>query len=124
VFERLFARINALTELSSDGLDYIRTLFRVFAANTQAVGAYRPAPITQETLLISAAERAPSLIQAVALQGGDVDKLPLQGWPPVLGEGLRCVTVPGNHYSLLSEPNVQEVARQVRNALERSRVVA
>jgi acyl transferase domain-containing protein/thioesterase domain-containing protein len=122
--ERLFARINTLNELSSDGLDYIRTLFRVFAANTQAVGAYRPRPIAQETLLIAAAERAPSLIQAVAVQGGDVETLPMQGWGPFIAQTLRCVAVPGNHYSLLSEPNVQEVARQVRNALERSLVMA
>jgi acyl transferase domain-containing protein/thioesterase domain-containing protein len=124
VFERLFARINALNGLSSDGLDYIRTLFRVFVANTQAVGTYRPQPIAQDTLLIAAAERSPALIEAVALQGGDVETLPLQGWQPFITQGLRCVTVPGDHYSLLAEPNLPEVAKQVRGALERALYMA
>jgi acyl transferase domain-containing protein/thioesterase domain-containing protein len=51
----------------------------------------------------------------------DAEPDPENGWSPLILGGLQVVTVPGSHDSLLLEPNVQTLARDLAAALAASR---
>jgi amino acid adenylation domain-containing protein len=81
-----------------------RRLRRVFAANLEAVRAYRPAPYPGRVLLVRAARRP--------------EEDATLGWGP-LAPGLTVEVLDTDHYGLLEEPAVEALAR----LLARSEVV-
>jgi thioesterase domain-containing protein len=42
------------------------------------------------------------------------------GWQEIVAGGVELHEVPGDHTSMLDEPNVQVLAAQLRNCLDRS----
>jgi thioesterase domain-containing protein/acyl carrier protein len=40
------------------------------------------------------------------------------GWRPFLGQQLRIVACPGNHYTMCTEPNVQRLCREMMTAMD------
>jgi len=78
-------------------------LARVRRANVRALRSYIPGAYDGEALLLEAAERrAPTT--------GDLRVLP---WETLCAGGLEVRTIPGDHFTILREPNVGEVADQV-----------
>ncbi|KUJ11557.1 polyketide synthase [Mollisia scopiformis] len=41
-----------------------------------------------------------------------------QGWEKLLGRGIRCVSVEGNHFSMVHPPNCKSLSRAIGDALE------
>jgi thioesterase domain-containing protein/NAD(P)-dependent dehydrogenase (short-subunit alcohol dehydrogenase family) len=76
----------------------VRRHFSVFRASFDAVRAYVPRPWPGEVLLFTATE---VLFQSISD--------PLLGWGALAT--LERRSLPGNHYSLLTPPNVHEIAR-------------
>jgi amino acid adenylation domain-containing protein len=114
--ERLGALLDAARQgaaLPPDlGLDGIRRLYDVFATNVRAVQRYRPETYAGPVLLLRAAT-------------GNDDLDATLGWGESLTPGLRTVTLPGDHYSILRPPHVRLVAETLKRFLEAaSRAVA
>jgi thioesterase domain-containing protein len=90
---------------ASFGLDDVRRLYRVFTANQEALLAYKPEPYGGSAVLFVAAGN---------LSAG---RAPLLGDWPDLVRGLDVQVVPGDHYSLLRRPWVDELAFRIRTIL-------
>jgi amino acid adenylation domain-containing protein len=74
----------------------------VNAANTQAARAYVPGSYEGPVTLFRACERRRT-------NPSDPDL----GWAEVCRGGLEIVEIPGGHFSILEEPEVQELAREL-----------
>ena len=46
---------------------------------------------------------------------------PSEGWGRLASEGVDVHLVPGNHFSMLREPNVQVLGEQLRQCVEDAR---
>jgi thioesterase domain-containing protein len=78
----------------------IRPLLRICIGNAQAAYRYVPRPYAQRLVLFKAIEQASTAD-------------PTLGWSALSSE-VQLHFVPGNHLSLLQQPHVQELARQLR----------
>nr|WP_227027201.1 non-ribosomal peptide synthetase [Corallococcus soli] len=79
-------------------------LFRVFEANLEAARRYHTPALEQRVLRVQAEEQATTVTDD-------------GGWSTRVGERLESHRLPGNHYTLLREPNVQRVADLLKKAL-------
>jgi len=87
--------------------EQIGRLWRVFRANVRAVRAYTPRPAAGRTALF------------VTLGNPERDSLGTDlGWGRLVGGDLAVSELPGDHYSLLREPGVEELADRLRQCLE------
>jgi thioesterase domain-containing protein len=89
---------------ASFGLDDVRRLYRVFTANLQALRAYRPEPYGGPAALFLAGDDLPA------------DGPAAGGWPDLV-QSLDVQVVPGDHYTLLRRPWVDELAARIRGIL-------
>jgi thioesterase domain-containing protein len=85
----------------------LRRQFRVFAANVQAMRRWRPGTYSGQVTLFAAADHgSPS---------GD----PAAGWREVAAH-VVLRRVPGSHHTMLREPHVDILARELVACLERA----
>jgi thioesterase domain-containing protein/acyl carrier protein len=84
-------------------------LEHVYNTNLKALGRYASRYYPGTVTLFNAAERDPALIPD-----------PQYGWVG-LAKDIKIQEVPGNHDTMLFEPNVAELARQVNAALDQAR---
>jgi amino acid adenylation domain-containing protein len=91
-----------------DHLDLARfeRLWAVFRANAAAAAAYRPAPCASDLLLVLAEDRREPATRDVAL------------WEGLTTGTVRSATVPGDHFTMVREPRVREVASLLAEALD------
>jgi thioesterase domain-containing protein/aryl carrier-like protein len=82
---------------------------QVMAVHYQALRDYMPLPYSGRILLLRARTRP-----LFRVHGNDL------GWRAIAHEGLEIVAIPGNHNSVLTEPNVQETAAALRSRLDAS----
>ncbi len=87
------------------GPEALSTYFDVFKANVQAMAAYRPQPYKGKITLFQA-EKTPA------------DSL--QGWKTVVDHPPAIFTVPGDHYTMLTQPEVKVLARQLSDSLSQA----
>lgn len=80
-------------------IDQLRVLWQVLLANTQAWMDYTPGSYPDPVTLLYAVDQQPA--QAVEL------------WPRHLTEQLTCHPLPGDHYTLIQEPLIQELAARL-----------
>jgi len=95
------------------GPEHLHQLLQVFKANARAVLAYRPQGYPDQAILFKSA------VRDSMSDPDEVDRDPTLGWGQLVGD-LKMQTIPGNHYSILSEPNVEELAEQLRIHLEQT----
>ncbi len=79
----------------------IEHLYNVFKTNVRAMLDYKPQPLSIPITLFKAEE----------LLGEPAD--PRAGWERFTREGVELLTVPGNHYTMVREPHVKILARQL-----------
>jgi thioesterase domain-containing protein len=90
--------------------EQIGRLWRVFRANVRAVRAYTPRP---------AAGSGPGTTLFVTHDNPERDSLGADlGWRKLVGGGLAVRELSGDHYSLLREPVVKELADGLSRRLE------
>jgi thioesterase domain-containing protein len=80
-------------------------LWAVFRANAAAAAAYRPASCASDLLLVLAEDRPGPATRDAAR------------WEGLTSGTVRSATVPGDHFTLLREPRVREVAALLAGAL-------
>ncbi|HET7233067.1 MAG TPA: amino acid adenylation domain-containing protein [Longimicrobium sp.] len=86
-------------------LSHFDRLWAVYRANAAAADAYRPGPCASPVLLVVAEERA---AQAAGEQAR---------WQALTRGTVRCATLPGDHFSIVREPHVAELAALLADAL-------
>jgi thioesterase domain-containing protein len=90
------------------GLAQARYLVQILKSHIQAAKAYIPQPYRGRATLFRASEEA-----------ADSQELTL-GWEELAAEGVDLHWVPGNHHTMVREPHVQVLAKQLRACLEQS----
>jgi thioesterase domain-containing protein len=88
-------------------LPHLRRLWKVFQGNALAIRKYTPRPARVRMLLLRAGGRTPS-------RPGD----PTEGWGRLTTAGIEVSLVPGDHYSIMREPNVRALAEELRPRLD------
>jgi len=97
---RVLGRARAVRAVPPEiGAEEVGLLFEVFKANLRASRGYVPRPNTCPVTLLRASE-------SPAGEGQDESK----GWAARAAGGLEVHVVPGDHYSILREPNVKVLA--------------
>jgi thioesterase domain-containing protein len=80
--------------------------FRVFQAGLAAMARYRPRPFGGKLVLFQPRQPLPDILPDSRAR-----------WRELAGGGLDVHEVPGNHYTMLSSPNVAMLARQLEDCL-------
>lgn len=80
-------------------------LFAVFRANVAAADAYRPGPYASDLLLILARDRATQANREA------------ERWQALTTGSVRTTIVPGDHFTVVHEPHVRELAAVLADAL-------
>jgi thioesterase domain-containing protein/acyl carrier protein len=91
------------------GLAQARYLVQILKSHIRAAKAYIPQPYQGRATLFRASEEATANSQDLTL-----------GWEELATEGVDLHWVPGNHSSMVREPHVQVLAKQLRACLDRS----
>jgi len=86
-----------------------RALVQSLKSHIQATKAYIPQPYRGRATLFRASEEAVADSQDLTL-----------GWEKLATEGVTLHWVPGNHLTMVREPHVQVLAKQLRACLEQS----
>jgi len=87
------------------GVSQLRQLFELFKVNIHAAEKYRPAKSAQQVILFQAAAAFPKHAAET-----------LKRWRKV-AEVVAAHSLPGDHYSIVTEPNVTLLAEQIRLVL-------
>jgi amino acid adenylation domain-containing protein len=83
----------------------IHNRMKVFNGIARALQNYKPGIYRGSIVLIRSAEELA------------VDRCPLLKWDELVGGGVRMFEVPGNHYTIMKEPNVKELAEKIKECL-------
>jgi thioesterase domain-containing protein/acyl carrier protein len=87
------------------GVSQLRHIFELFKINVHAAEKYRAVKSRQQVILIQAADAPP-----------DRAAQTLKRWQKV-AQVVAAHRVPGNHYSIVTEPNVTLLAEQINSVL-------
>lgn len=85
--------------------DRVSGLFNVYRSNVRALEHYRPKPYPGTIVLLQADRRAGR-------------RTAYGGWRRLAAGGLDLRSVPGDHFSLVKEPDVKTVAAEIRAYLD------
>ncbi|WP_051407051.1 non-ribosomal peptide synthetase [Nocardia sp. CNY236] len=116
--EELFAAI--LAESMRSGIlpadsspQAVRRLYGVFHANYSAMLAYELPPYERDITLLRAQEGLPPGVDVAHETIGTMFDTADNGWTAYAGREFTVISVPGDHLSMMSEPNVGDVARRL-----------
>jgi thioesterase domain-containing protein len=103
--ERLLDRMREADLLPPGaGVGQLRRVLRVYRANTLAARLYTPAVYPGRVTLFRAEQ-------------GPASRQPDGGWSRLAAEPVEVHAVPGNHITMLTEPHVHDLARELAGAL-------
>jgi acyl transferase domain-containing protein/acyl-CoA synthetase (AMP-forming)/AMP-acid ligase II/thioesterase domain-containing protein/acyl carrier protein len=126
-FERVVARGRETGSLPNEAvLERVRRIFGVCLANLRAVGRYDPRVYPGPTSLIRGSELGQNLKSSLA--GGVYEwylkkyEEPDMGWGKLVCEPLDIHRIPGNHFSIFTEPHIQLLAATLGERLDRTTV--
>ncbi len=95
----------------------IRRLYEIFHANYEATLNYRHEPLDRDITLLRSIERTAGGAADVHRIVGSMFASPTNGWERLTPRSLRVIDVAGDHLSMMSEPNVADVAAKLAAAL-------
>jgi surfactin family lipopeptide synthetase C len=93
------------------GLAEARCLVQILKSHIGVAKAYIPQPYRGRATLFRASEETAADSQDLTL-----------GWEKLVNEGVDLHWVPGNHHTMVREPHVQVLAKQLRACLDQSQV--
>jgi amino acid adenylation domain-containing protein len=91
------------------GVEQLARILRVYKANANAAGFYEPRPYPGSLTLIRAADMP-------AVAEGPLSE-PDLGWGRVVRGSVEVLPVPGQHLTILAEPYVEGLARELERCL-------
>jgi amino acid adenylation domain-containing protein len=97
------------------GVEQLARILRVYKANANAAGVYEPRPYPGSLTLIRAADMPPP-------PPGSEGPLsePDLGWSRVVEGSVEVLPVPGRHLTILAEPYVEGLARELEECLSKA----
>jgi thioesterase domain-containing protein len=96
----------------------IRRLYEIFHANYEAGLNYCHEPLDRDITLLKSTERMPADAEHVHRIVGSSFTSPTNGWERLTPRSLTVIDVAGNHLSMMSEPNIADVATKLTAALQ------
>lgn len=100
-------------------VDFVRTLFDVFKANWNSLLKYTPHPSDMNAVLMTAEQPLPDVLKEAHELVDSAHDDPFRGWQAYLSEIERYV-IPGDHLTLMMEPNVNHVAHLIFSRISKS----
>jgi amino acid adenylation domain-containing protein/non-ribosomal peptide synthase protein (TIGR01720 family) len=91
------------------GLMQVQRLLQVFKANTRAIWSYMPEAYPNRVILLRSSE----VFSPDFEDFGD----PTWGWGEFASKQIEIYTVPGNHYTILTNPHVKFLAERLKHCL-------
>jgi amino acid adenylation domain-containing protein len=101
-----------------------RKLFDIFKLYANTTRRYKPGQFQGKVTLFSPADKVEQIVFSKdnTPENPKHDKLDaFKGWGSLATEGVDVHHVPGNHFSMLREPNVQILGEQLRQCIEDAR---
>lgn len=95
----------------------IRRLYEIFYANYEATLKYRHGRLDRDITLLKSTEQLPAVAAYVHRIVGSSFTSPTNGWERLAPRSLSVIDVAGDHLSMMSEPNVVDVAAKLEAAL-------
>jgi amino acid adenylation domain-containing protein len=95
--------------------DFI-SYYKLFKADVQAMRDYVPLLYPQPITLFRAKEE---IIHDFDNPEWNTDD-PLLGWGKYSSQPIQLIEVPGDHFSIFVEPHIQELAKHLRNCIDRA----
>ncbi|QIB48238.1 amino acid adenylation domain-containing protein [Streptomyces aureoverticillatus] len=95
----------------------VRRLFDLYRANWQAALDYWPRGLRCDLTLIRAMEPMPQVLAAMHRTAGSRHQDRANGWGGLTDGLLRVIDVPGDHLTIMEEPNVKHLAQTVNELL-------
>jgi amino acid adenylation domain-containing protein len=95
----------------------IRRLYEIFRANYEAGLDYCHEPLDRDITLLKSTERMPADAEHVHHIVGSSFTSPTNGWERLAPRSLTVIDVAGDHLSMMSEPNIADVAAKLHAAL-------
>jgi thioesterase domain-containing protein/acyl carrier protein len=96
----------------------IRRLYEIFRANYEAGLNYRHEPLDRDITLLKSTEQMPAYAANVHRIVGSSFTSQTNGWERFAARGLTVIDVAGDHLSMMSEPNIADVAAKLEAALQ------
>jgi thioesterase domain-containing protein len=96
----------------------IRRLYEIFHANSQAVLDYRHESLDRDITLLRSTEQLPAVAAHVHRVVGSRFTSATNGWERLAPRSLTVIDVPGDHLSMMSEPNIADVAVKLEAAMK------
>lgn len=93
-------------------MKYLHRLVQVFKANAQALTSYVPLAYPHQTVLLATHETLADHASDQTL-----------GWGKLIGNALEVFPVSGNHYTMLTQPYVQQLAERLTWCIEMERAI-
>jgi thioesterase domain-containing protein len=103
-----------------------RKLFDVFKIHANTLRRYKAGEFQGRITLFSPAEDVEQIIfnrnsaDAAMERENPREVDPLKGWGKLATDGVDLHQVPGNHFTMLREPNVQALGEQLRECIEQT----
>jgi acyl transferase domain-containing protein len=83
-------------------LQQLRCLLQVFKSNVQALRSYIPQAYPNQIIYFQASDEA-----------SDDFNNPALTWDKISGKPIKTITIPGNHYTIVTKPHIQVLAEQL-----------
>ncbi|MBW4447034.1 MAG: amino acid adenylation domain-containing protein [Spirirestis rafaelensis WJT71-NPBG6] len=88
--------------------------YKIFKANVQAMRNYVPLIYPMQMILLKAKKQIIHDFESLEFHTND----PLLGWGKYSSQPIQVIEVPGDHFSMFVEPHIQELAKQLRIAID------
>jgi amino acid adenylation domain-containing protein len=119
LFDSILRRAIEAKILPSDSSPHlIRRLYKIFHANYEAGLNYRHEPLDRDITLLKSTERMPADAEHVHAIVGSSFTSQTNGWERLAPRSLTVIDVAGDHLSMMSEPNIADVAAKLDAALQ------
>ncbi|MBW4677719.1 MAG: amino acid adenylation domain-containing protein [Desmonostoc geniculatum HA4340-LM1] len=109
-FQVLMTKLNIISDAEIQ--QHFRS-YKLFKTHAQAMRDYVPQVYPHEITLFRANEKIPHDFRSPELYSDD----PLLGWGKYSQRPIRLIEVPGNHFSMFSEPHIKKFGKELRNNL-------
>src|SRR5262249_28481205 len=96
----------------------IRRLYEIFRANCEAALNYRHESLDRDIILLHSTEKLQGVAAHVHRVIGTRYTSPTNGWERLAPRSLTVIDVPGDHLSMMLEPNIADVASRLEATLK------
>ncbi|MBZ8179842.1 non-ribosomal peptide synthetase [Oscillatoria salina] len=110
-----FALLNQKANLTASDRELAQHLrnYQLFKAHVQAMRSYQPQVYPYHITLFKAIEKITHDFDSTEFESSDR----YFGWSPYSQQPIQTKSIPGNHFSMFTEPHVEELAKQLQMTL-------